>query len=103
MAKEINYLEDVELPPEDKDPKDYTFPERRRDILEEIKKHKDPKLLSRSDLAERYDVSIPMITEDIQAVIKSLEEYHGIQTLKTQITKLVERLNDEEEKRDIYG
>jgi len=98
MAKEINYLKDIELPPEDKNHTDYTFPERRREILEEIKKHKDPNLLSRTNLAERYDVSIAMITEDIQAAMKSLEEYYGIQTLETQIRRLVERLNEEEEK-----
>ena len=76
MTHDIDYL-NLELPPDDKDPKDYTYAERRREEIEYIKKYQDPDLVPRSKLADKYDVSRPQITYDFQILKEYLDKHGG--------------------------
>jgi len=66
----IDYL-NVEIP-EGKDPLDYTYYERRREIIDEIKEVQDPNLVYKTKLAERYDVTKGQITHDFDAIMEYL-------------------------------
>ncbi len=63
--------------PDDKDPKDFSYAERRREELEYIKKYQDPELVPKHKLADRYDVSRPQITYDFQKLKDYLETHAG--------------------------
>lgn len=73
---EIDYLEQ-DLPPDDKDPKDYNYVERRREELKYIKEYMDPNLVPRHELADRYDLSRSQITRDFNKLKKYLNKYAG--------------------------
>ena len=73
---EIDYLEQ-DLPPDDKDPKDYNYVERRREELKYIKEYMDPDLVPRHELAERYDLSRSQITRDFNKLKKYLNKHAG--------------------------
>jgi len=63
--------------PDDKLPKDYTYIERRADILKMIIAAGHPGLISQTKLAGRYGKSQAMISHDIDAIKKDLDEHMG--------------------------
>ena len=63
--------------PEGKNPLEYTYIERRAEILKLIIKAGSPKNLSRTQLAERYGVSISQISQDFKTVAKEFEKIIG--------------------------
>jgi len=58
---------DVNIP-DDKEPDEYTYHERRSELLDFAIEAGHPDMLSRKQFAERYDVNPSTITRDIQAL-----------------------------------
>lgn len=52
--------------PEDKDPSDYKWPERRAEILQIIERRGDPHTVNQTALADRYGVTQSQISKDIK-------------------------------------
>jgi len=73
---DIDYL-NLELPPEDKDPEEYHYSERRREEIQYIKKYQDPALVPKSKLADRYDLSRAQITHDFHKLKDYLDNHGG--------------------------
>lgn len=72
--------------PDDKDPTDYTYAERRAEILENVLELGDPTQLSRTKAAERYDVSIGQISQDMDR----LGDYLSDRISKSKLTMRVQ-------------
>jgi len=64
---------DIEIDPA-KDPEDYTYHERRSELLQFAIEAGHPDMLSRQKFAERYDVAPSTITRDIQALRDDIHE-----------------------------
>ena len=64
--------------PSDKPPTEYTYAERRAEILELIKQAGHPGLLNKTELARRYDCTDPNIHNDIDVlagyVVEAIDE-----------------------------
>jgi len=60
--------------PESRDPEDYTYQERRAEILHAALKMGHPDKISRTRFAERYDVAPSTITRDIDAIREEIHE-----------------------------
>lgn len=60
--------------PSGKDPEEYTYHERRAELLQAAIEAGHPDMLNRTRFAERYDVSQPTITRDIQALQEEIHE-----------------------------
>lgn len=75
MTGSIDY-EAVEIP-EDKEPVDYSYAERRADVLERIKEAGHPKAVNQSDLADRYGCSQQNISKDMAAIAGFIDETLG--------------------------
>lgn len=76
--------------PEDKNPKDYTYLERRAEILKLIIEAGHPSNVSRNQLAKRYGVHHTQIVQDIQAIAKEIsKEMKELGTDADLITKAV--------------
>ena len=67
---------DIEID-ESTHPNDYSYQERRHELLGFIIEAGHPDLLSRTKFAERYDVAISTITRDIQALRAEIREEMG--------------------------
>lgn len=67
---------DIEIP-EGKNPKEYSFRERRKDILDYIWQVGNLKLVSISELAKKYGKSYNMIKKDIASIKKYIIENLG--------------------------
>ena len=65
MPGKIDYW-NVKVP--DKDRSEFTYAERRAELLEMAKEKGHPDLLPKSDLADDYGVSPAMITKDLNAI-----------------------------------
>ena len=63
--------------PEGKEPIEYTYMERRTEILKLIIKSGSPKNLGNKQLAKRYGVSNGQISHDFKAIAKEFEKYIG--------------------------
>ncbi len=63
--------------PKDKKPNEYTAQERRAEILKLIIQAGSPKTLSRTELAERYSLSISQVSQDFKAIAKECEKLIG--------------------------
>lgn len=75
MAGEINY-ETVDVPT-DKESSEYTYAERRAEILVLIKQAGHPRRINQSQLADRYDCSAPNISKDMAALADHVDETLG--------------------------
>lgn len=62
----------VNLP--SKDRTEYTYVERRAELLQLIEEVGDPKVLNQTELAERYGVSQPQISKDFTRLAKHIHE-----------------------------
>lgn len=60
--------------PESRDPEDYTYQERRAEILQAALEMGHPDKISRTRFAERYDVAPSTITRDIDAIREEIHE-----------------------------
>lgn len=75
MASNIDYsMVDI---PRGKPPENYTYAERRAEILQLILKAGHPGLVSRTELSHRYGTSIQQITKDIQVLTEGVREWMG--------------------------
>ena len=92
--------------PEDKDPREYNHAERRREIVEYIKKYQDPALVPKSKLADRYDVSNGQISHDFNQITDYLEEYndeHIGQRVKIFLNNIFDELVEKKKTRMVDG
>jgi hypothetical protein len=60
--------------PESREPEDYTYQERRAEILQAALEMGHPDKISRTRFAERYDVAPSTITRDIDAIREEIHE-----------------------------
>lgn len=63
--------------PQDKPPKDYTYIERRAEILQYILKRGSPYAVHQSRLADRYGVTDGQISQDMDRLRKHITEHLG--------------------------
>ena len=92
--------------PKDKNPKEYNHAERRREIVEYIKKYQDPALVPKSKLADRYDVSNGQISHDFNQITDYLEEYndeHIGQRVKIFLNNIFDELVEKKKTRMVDG
>lgn len=87
-------------PPEDKDPEDYTWAERRAELYDMIERAGHYRNIERSqrELAARYGVAQNQIHEDIKAINEWTAEHLGAQAeaeLETLKNRAVQKLIDE--------
>lgn len=75
MTDPIDY-ESIDIP-EDKAPSEYSYTERRAEILERIKEAGHPKAVNQSELADRYGCSDPNIHKDMNALGEFVDESLG--------------------------
>lgn len=83
MADDIDYAE--QPVPEDKDPEDYTYVERRAELYRMLEEAGHPRNLGRSqaDLGERYDVSQRTISKDLERLRQYRERNVGSRAIAT--------------------
>jgi len=75
MTRSIDYRSiDV---PEDEDPTEYTFAERRADVLHELDRVGHPRLLNQSELAQRYGCTRPNIHNDLDVLAEYVDDRLG--------------------------
>lgn len=102
MSNKINYFS-IEVP-EDTDPKDYTWRERRAEMLEKVFEEGHPRFLSQNDLAERYDVTQSQISQDFTEMNESVKQYMDRRAdLKflTVYDTVIEELRDDDDKAEL--
>lgn len=75
MSRDIDYRS-VEVP-EQKDPENYTYAERRAEILDLIEKRGSPRLVNGSRLADRYGCTRQMIHKDLNRLAEWASETQG--------------------------
>lgn len=63
--------------PQHKSPKDYTYIERRAEILQYILQRGSPYAVHQSQLADRYDVTDGQISQDMDRLRKHISEHLG--------------------------
>lgn len=98
MAGEIDY-ETVEVPAE-KTPVEYTYAERRAEILTLIKQAGHPCRINQSQLADRYDCSAPNISKDMAALADHIDETLGDRrelNTRTVLERAIDGLIEQEE------
>ena len=90
---------DVHIP-DNKDPDEYSYQQRRAEILRFIIEAGHPDHLSRTQFAERYDVNPSTITRDIQTLEKTIRDELGTDAefvSKTIYEKALRELTKEDE------
>lgn len=70
-------------PPEDISPEDYSYHERRAEILQALIEGGSPSAIKQVDLAERYDVHESTISRDMDALRESIREHVTDDSLST--------------------
>jgi hypothetical protein len=75
MSGEIDYR-GVGVP-EDKDPENYTYAERRAEILQRIEDVGSPRLLNGAELARRYGCTRQNIANDLDKLAEYVESHTG--------------------------
>lgn len=88
--------------PTDKPREEYTYNERRAELLRLIIEKGDPSLIHQSRLAKEYGVVQSTIHKDIKAISKSLEQNLDKTDLKMEIETSFKKLKKEALKRDDY-
>jgi AcrR family transcriptional regulator len=91
--------------PPDKDPTEYSFVERRAEILDLVMEAGSHRKLNKLQLADRYDVSRRTIFYDFERLNEFLEETLGERAkMRTQVwfERIVDDLLDEGEHRDAW-
>lgn len=86
--------------PAQKDPEDYTYVERRAEILGLILDKGSPHGIKQARLADRYDVSPSQISQDMDRLRNHVEEHLGRQaklTTRASYQKTVQKLQEEGE------
>lgn len=86
--------------PEDKEAADYSYSERRAEILERIKDVGHPRRINQSELADRYGCTQQNISKDMAALAEYVDETLGDRrklTTQTTVERAIEGLLDEEE------
>lgn len=86
--------------PAGKDPEDYTYVERRAEILGLILDRGSPHGIKQARLAERYDVSEGQISQDMDRIREHVVEHLGRQaklTTRASYQKTVKKLQEEGE------
>lgn len=98
MTGEIDY-ESVDVPDE-KEPSEYTYAERRAEILELVNEAGHPRRINQSHLADRYNCSPPNISKDMNTLAEYAETTLGDRrelTTQATVERAIEGLLDEEE------
>lgn len=98
MTGEIDY-ESVDVPDE-KEPSEYTYAERRAEILELVNEAGHPRRINQSRLADRYNCSPPNISKDMNTLAEYVETTLGDRrelTTQATVERAIEGLLDEEE------
>lgn len=94
--RRIDYFA-IDVP--DGDPQEFTYAERRADLLRRTLDVGDPQMISRTKAAGRYGVSIGQITQDMQRIARFLSEnIDGKQytfRLQTAFNKIYDRFMEE--------
>jgi hypothetical protein len=101
-GKKINYY-DVDVP-SDKDPSDFTYAQRRAEILQEILDAGHPRLIDKSGLANRYDVANSTITNDIDEIADSIKDHMGRRAdllFQSIYASVIEELRDEGDRKEL--
>ena len=80
--------------PNDKNPEDYTYAERRSAEIKYIKRYGDPDLVPKTRLAEKFDVSLSQICQDFDRIIDYLNEY-GAEQKSRRVKVFLDNLFDE--------
>jgi len=86
--------------PEAKDPEDYTYVERRGEILSLILKRGSPQGINQSRLADRYDVSESQISQDMSRLREHVERtlgQHAKMTTRAVYQETLQKLKEEGE------
>jgi len=92
MAQDPDYL-NLEIP-KNKDPKEFTWAERRAEEIEYIKRYGDPQLVPKTELANRYGVTTSQICQDFDRVLAYLNEY-GAEHTSRRVKVFLDNLFDE--------
>lgn len=98
MASQIDY-ETVDVP-DDKTPPEYTYAERRAEILELIREAGHPRRVKQSQLAKRYDCTVPNISNDMSTLAEYFDNSLGdrrVMGTQTVLERSIEGLLEEEE------
>lgn len=102
-ANEPNYYgHDI---PSNKSPDDYTYIERRAEILQYILQRGSPYAVHQARLADRYGVSESQISRDIKRLRKHVDEHLGDDaklTTRTVFEKTVTELQEQGEWKDAW-
>lgn len=86
--------------PDGKPPEEYTWAERRAEILRMVKAKGSPYALKKTDLADHYGVAPSTITKDFYRLAEYVDEYigrHSKITARSAMEKAVKELQDEGE------
>lgn len=75
MSRDIDYRA-VDVP-DDKDPEDYTYAERRAEILERVEDVRSPRLLNGANLADRYGCTRQNIANDFDRLAEWMDDASG--------------------------
>lgn len=75
MTAQIDY-ETIDVP-DDKSPSEYTYAERRAEILQLIREAGHPRRVKQSRLAERYDCTVPNISNDMDTLAEYFDDTLG--------------------------
>lgn len=77
MANKSNPIDYENYSIDTQDPKDFTYAERRTDILNIIKSAGHPYAVPQRELAKRYGVSQPQIAHDMEALRDHIDKHIG--------------------------
>lgn len=75
MSSNIDYA--AVTVPEDKHPTEYSYSERRSEVLQLIEEAGHPRALNQSELGERYGVSQQQISKDFDRLAEYVEQHLG--------------------------
>jgi len=85
--------------PEDKDPTDYTWAERRAELLQRTLDLGDPQLVHRTKAADRYGVTVGQISQDMdrlaQFLVENIDTEQYTFRLQTAFNKIYRRYMEE--------
>lgn len=90
--------------PTTKPPEEFTYQERRADLLRQIRDLGHPSLINQTEAAERYDVSQSQISKDLDRLAESVREHvvdrnHRAFTVDSVVRRAIQGLLAEEEYR----
>lgn len=92
--------------PHGTDPKDYSYAERRAEILAMVKERGSPYALKKTSLADRYDVVPSTITKDFKRLASYVDErigQHAKITARSAMEKAVTELQKEDKWVEAFG